>query len=219
MQQNKPGRKVQQAPSHSITLPRWAGLGNKTIWDWVSLLLLPIVLTIGGFIFTGRQEERQQALETQRAARELNLAEQVAQDEGLQAYIDQMSDLIQAHDLLTCNTSCWESLALARARTETVIQRLDADHNRSVVRFLGGADLLGKRALLGDDPSQLSLFESAVLAEADLENTDLRTVVLRESDLSEANLHQANLVYANLDGADLTGANLSNAHLVRKPPA
>jgi len=179
----------------------------------VSLLLLPIVLTIGGLIFTGRQEERQQALEAQRAARELHLAEQIAQEDALQAYIDQMSDLVQAHDLLACKTSCWATQALAQARTETVIQSLDAVHNRSVVRFLDGADLLGKKDLLGGDPSKLSLFGSAVLADADLENTDLRNVVLTESDLSEANLHRAYLAYAIVDGADLTGANLRNAHL------
>jgi uncharacterized protein YjbI with pentapeptide repeats len=213
VQRKKPDQKVQQAPRHSITLPTWAGLGNKTIWDWVSLLLLPIVLTVGGLIFTGRQEERQQELEDQRAARELHLADQVAQDKALQAYLDQMSELIQAHDLLACENACWETIALAQARTETVMQRLDADHNRSVVRFLNGADLLGKEDLLGDDPSALSLFESADLAEADLENTDLREVVLRESYLREADLNQAHLANADLGGADLTGAHLRNAQL------
>jgi uncharacterized protein YjbI with pentapeptide repeats len=182
----------------------------------MSLLFLPIVLTIGGYWLTGQQEAQQQRLEDQRAASELHLAEQVAQDDALQAYLDEMSELIQAHDLLTCETAetaCWETLALAQARTESVIQRLDADHNQSVVRFLAGADLLGKESLLGDDPTELSLFRSADLSGTDLERTDLRDVVLRESELSQADLHQAYLVYADLGGADLTGADLSNAYL------
>ena len=190
-----------------------SGFGGKTFWDWLNLLILPIILGVGGLWFTAQQEWRQQDLEDRRAARELHLAEQVAQENAVQAYLDQMSDLIQAHDLLSCKTSCWEKIALARGRTETVVQRLDADHNRSIVRFLAGADLLGTENLLGDDPSKLSLFEDADLAEADLGNTDLRNVVLKESDLSDADLHQAYLLYADLAGADLTGANLSNAYL------
>jgi ribosomal protein L9 len=48
-------------------------------------------------------EERQQALEDQRAKAEQKLAEQRAQDEALQAYLDQMSTLLlqRRSELLT----------------------------------------------------------------------------------------------------------------------
>src|SRR5215207_5659335 len=53
-----------------------------TLWQWLDLLIIPAVLAIGGFLFT--QSEN-------RASR--FVAEQRAQDEALQAYLDQMSQM------------------------------------------------------------------------------------------------------------------------------
>lgn len=55
----------------------------KTLWDWLDLLIVPVVLAIGGYLFT-RSENR-----ATHAA-----AERRAQDEALQAYLDQMSAML-----------------------------------------------------------------------------------------------------------------------------
>jgi uncharacterized protein HemX len=79
--------------------------GGKPLWDWLQLLIVPLVLAAIGFWFTASQEARQQQIEDQRAQQAQNienkraqaereLAEQRAQDEALQAYLDQMSTLI-----------------------------------------------------------------------------------------------------------------------------
>ncbi len=58
----------------------WArtGFGDKTVWDWLQLLIVPVILTIGGFWFTAQQEERQRALEDARAEAEQRLEDQRA---------------------------------------------------------------------------------------------------------------------------------------------
>ena len=136
MGRKKPGRKAQLAPKRRITLPGWAGLGNRTIWDWVNLLILPIALAVGGYWFTAEQDARQQRIEdrhaqqaqkieNQRAKAERKLAQQRAQDEALQAYLDQMGSLLLEKDLRASEEGS-EVRTLARARTLTVLGRLDS---------------------------------------------------------------------------------------------
>jgi multidrug efflux pump subunit AcrA (membrane-fusion protein) len=148
----KPGRKAQLAPKRRITLPGWAGLGHRTIWDWVNLLILPIVLAVGGYWFTAEQDARQQRIEdrraqqaqkieNQRAKAERKLAQQRAQDEALQAYLDQMGSLLLEKDLRASEEGS-EVRTLARARTLTVLGRLDPSRKTAVMQFLLEAELV-----------------------------------------------------------------------------
>jgi len=200
-----------------------------TVRDWLQLLIVPLALVLIGFLFTMQQDARQQQTEDQRAQAERRLAEQSAQDEALQAYLDQLSDLLLEKDLRNSEEGS-EVRTLARARTATVIQRLDAEGNRNVIRFLNEAGLTKNRRssirlLAGVD------LQGAQLGGADLGSTDLSytnlsdanllDAKLRGTDLSDADLKyayliEANLSNANLNGADLIEANLSNARGITK---
>src|SRR5918994_93405 len=74
--------------------PRWTGFRGKTVWDWMDLLIVPLVLVVIGLGFTMLLDARQQDLENQRAEAERELAVQRAQDEALQAYLGQMNTLL-----------------------------------------------------------------------------------------------------------------------------
>src|SRR5215208_850187 len=50
----------------------WTGFPKQKLWDWLDLLIVPIVLAIGGYLFNRQQR-----------ARELQIADQHAQDEAL----------------------------------------------------------------------------------------------------------------------------------------
>jgi hypothetical protein len=54
-----------------------------TLWDWLKLLVVPAVIAGGGIWFNRQQRER-----------ELEIAERRTQDEALQAYLDQMSEML-----------------------------------------------------------------------------------------------------------------------------
>src|SRR5215213_3013917 len=113
---------------------RW-GFRGKTVWNWLELLIVPLALAVIGLAFSVQQDARQQRLEDQRAEAERELAVQRAQDEALQAYFDQMSQLMLERDLLEAEQGD-PVHTLAQARTSTLILRLDAEHNVSVTRFL-----------------------------------------------------------------------------------
>jgi uncharacterized protein YjbI with pentapeptide repeats len=193
----------------------WTGFGDKTFWDWLQLLsalAIPVVLAAAGLWFTAQQDLRQQnieneraqqaqKIENQRAEAERELAEQRAQDEALQAYLDQMSHLLLEKDLRGSKED-GVVRTLARARTAAVIQRLDGPRNRTVIRFLNEAHLIGK--------GQASI---RLLAGADLKGAGLYKVDLGHTYLHKANLSRTNLGTANLSGADLYDADLSRAVL------
>jgi uncharacterized protein YjbI with pentapeptide repeats len=190
---------------------RW-GFRGMTVRDWLQLLIVPLALVLISFLFTMQQDARQQQIESQRAEAERRLADQRAQDEALQAYLDQLSSLLLEKDLRKSEEGS-EVQTLARARTATVIQRLDADGNRNVIRFLDEAGLTKEvqssiRLLAGVD------LQGAHLGGIDLVSTDLHDANLRGADLSKANLFDAKLRGAELRYADLSDAYLSDADLI-----
>src|SRR3712207_8332246 len=65
-----------------------AGFSGKSVWDWLELLIVPLVLAAAGLWFSMQQDDRQRAIEDQRT-----------QDAALQSYIDQISELMIDHDL------------------------------------------------------------------------------------------------------------------------
>jgi hypothetical protein len=110
-----------------------------TVRDWLQLLIVPFALVVIGFLFTAQQDRRQQQIENQRAEAKRELVEERAQDEALQAYLDQMSTLLLEKDLRNSKAGS-EVRTLARARTLTVLRRMDGARKGSIMQFLAESD-------------------------------------------------------------------------------
>jgi hypothetical protein len=65
-----------------------------TLWDWIKLLIVPAVIAAGGLWFNQQQQKRQQDDVRQQQERGLEIENQRAQDEALQAYLDQMAAML-----------------------------------------------------------------------------------------------------------------------------
>jgi uncharacterized protein YjbI with pentapeptide repeats len=216
-QEQEPG----QRPPWWKRLWGWTGFGEKKLWDWLQLLsalAIPIVIAVAGFWFTAQQEQRQQQIEKQRAENEHRLEDQRAQDAALQAYLDQMNNLLLEHNLRNSKEDSGVR-TLARARTLTVLGRLDPSRKTAVMEFLVEAELVGGIegrgpiiSLNGADLSGADL-SGADLSDADLRDADLRGANLRDADLGGADLSDAILNFAYLNRADLSGAKLRDAIL------
>lgn len=204
----------------------WTGFGEsadnisqaKTLWDWLNLLLLPLILA-GGVFFLNRSKrdtERQRADE--HAALEHEIATDNQQEEALQAYFDRIIELVLKEKLSRFSPE--EIRNAARTRTLSVLRRLDPKRKGMVVLFLKDSGLIDREAvvdLCGADLTRTSLrlanLSRANLSGADLSESDLQGAKLSKAFLDETNLHAANLRSADLAGADLLGANLSDAIL------
>jgi aryl carrier-like protein len=114
---------------------RWDRLGftEKTAWDWLNLLIVPLgvaffagLFTIAQAIYQQSAEERlQQTIVDLTSRTQRALEQQRAQDATLQAYLDAMDALILKHHLRNSKADS-EVRTLAQARTITTVERLDA---------------------------------------------------------------------------------------------
>ncbi|WP_281558885.1 pentapeptide repeat-containing protein [Thalassomonas sp. RHCl1] len=197
-----------------------AGLRDKTLWDWLELLIIPGVLTFGLLWFDLAESERSRQAAAKRAEIELDVAREQARENALQMYLDKMSNLLLAHGLKTSGRRD-EVRSLARARTLTVLSQLDGRRKGYLLRFLYEAGLISAAApviTLGGGIFGEASVDETVLSRADLSGAVLSRVFLSEGYLTRvhliaADLHGSLLNKTNLVGADLRDADLSHASL------
>ena len=100
---------------------------EKTTWDWLQLLFIPLVLAVGGFFLNRTErvnaekaaEQRARTdreIAERRAEQERRIAERRAQDEVLETYLDRMSELLVEKQLLKSQPND-EVRGMARIRT------------------------------------------------------------------------------------------------------
>jgi uncharacterized protein YjbI with pentapeptide repeats len=199
------------------------------LWEWVGVLIIPVVLAAGAALLTNAQTQR-----------EVAAAHLRAQDEALQQYLDQVSTLLaerenagkptnshpvsklmQALDKVSNLLGEREDRGkpadsqlfskLVQARTLALLLKLDPDRKRQPLKLIAQLELINR-----DNPL-LSLknagFEGADLHEVTLSRVCLREADLRIADLTGADLWESDLWQADLRGADLTRVVLTNACL------
>lgn len=210
--------------------PSWVGFGayyeqeprGKTLWEWMDLLIVPIVLAMGAWWLNRTQKATELELAARHRANELEIAEGRRQEEGkiaeerlesdkaiaaeqqhqamLEAYFDKTTELLLKYNLRGSDEND-EVRSVARSRTLSVLRMLDGKRKGLIVRFLYESKLIYR-----DDPI-------VKLANADLSGADLESAELEEVDLSLVNLSSANFEEANLKEANLQGMVAPNINL------
>jgi hypothetical protein len=149
---------------------------EKTLWDWLQLLVVPAAVAGVGLWFTWAQSNREQRLENERQQREQAVEDQRTQDDALQAYLEYMGELVVDKNLRSASSDA-SAAVIARARTLTVLNRLHNSHTsverghnkdrrkRSVLQFLYESQLINKGLPVID------------LSHANLSNADLSLTV------------------------------------------
>src|SRR5919112_1195755 len=194
---------------------QWTGLptyeGNdvekryRTLWAWMSVLLVPLTLAVVGVLFAGSQQRSAMNIQQQQRYNDLEVQERRAQDEGLREYIDRIGSLLLDEDLNT--KQYWEKESdLARARTLTYLDAADELHQRSAIQYLYESDLIteGKHVVSLDN--------------ADLAEVNLSWLYLDNTRIANASLQRANLSNASLIDANMTNSSLSAGKGVEEPP-
>ncbi|MBD0261853.1 MAG: pentapeptide repeat-containing protein [Tolypothrix sp. Co-bin9] len=215
----------------------------KNLWDWLGLagtIAIPIALFYFELREQRRSEKRSLELEEQakgekeiaeeNAKREKEIADNNLREQALEAYIDRMSELLIDKKLKALISGKLErrnednvvidaALDIARARTLSVLRRMDKDGERksSVVLFLIDAELISyldlENANLEGVNLKIANLEGVNLARVNLSFANLSFANLKGDNLIAANLKGTNLIAANLEDAILRGANLEGANL------
>ena len=194
----------------------WTGFAAKTLWDWMELLIIPIVLAIGATLFSIAQRQNEQAL-----------ANQQSQEVILESYLEKMSELLFERSLSESDTDS-HVREVARIWTLTTLRRLDENRKGIALQFLQEAKLIkcsgpgpvidmNGADLNGANLVKAQLFDAALagvnLMGANLTGADFIKADLGGANLSKANLREAHMFDTNLNSANLQNAILRNAYL------
>jgi uncharacterized protein YjbI with pentapeptide repeats len=190
---------------------RW-GFRGMTLRNWLELLVVPLVLLGIGLLFQIQQME----VEQRRLEAAQHIEEQRAQDEALQTYLEQMGQMLLDKDRpLRQSKEGDEVQLLARARTVTILRRLDSARNRDILQFLREARLVPSNKY--EIQEHIVRLDNSNLSKADLRGANLDSFDLHKTDLSGADLRDAYLAWSYLRYAKLNGANLRGAYLRGAP--
>jgi len=182
----------------------WTDFKGKHLWDWMELLIVPIVLGAGALLFrrAEKNSESELALDRQR-------------QEALMTYFDRMENLLLKHDLRESKDRDVVR-TVARARTLLIFRNLDADRKRYALQFIVESNLddISKPIveIHGVDMSRANL-KGVLLEGINLDYTNLKWAGLEGAYLRSASLKRANMKWANMEEIDLEGANLEQANL------
>src|SRR5712691_3940635 len=154
---------------------------QKTLWDWLQLLIIPLMLALIAIGFSIKQNNDSLTLNNNqytqnlhiaatRYAQDQHLAQEQQVETNLQTYLDRMSQLLLDSNLHTQGELGDNVRILATARTLTILQDLDGPRRAVVLKFLHGGGLISRQ-----DPKQPEIVNPVVnLNGADFSGTDLR---------------------------------------------
>lgn len=206
----------------------------KTVWDWMQLLIIPLVLAVAVQTVNIQQSRTSLQTSAQQHQTDLQIAHDQQEEQELEAYLGHMSDLLLTNNLRRSQAGD-DVRQVARAETLTVLGQLDGPRKGSVIAFLNNAGLIDAPDVQAADVAKGTAWTSQVivgLAGANLRGItfgpplqllsaaslgesgpQLKGVVLAGVDMSGASLAYANLASAKLFSSNLSGAKLKSADL------
>ncbi len=175
----------------------------KTFWDWLDLLVLPVLFALGGYWFTSTQKKNEQGIAQKKWEKANDIALEERRQNKLERYFDKMTELILKSQLSnkskSDNVIDNNASSIAKARTLDVLRQLDDERMRQVLEFLHDVQLINK------ETRNIHI----------LKHANLRDAKLQEIELENVNFGNVDLTNAELGGARLSGGNLNNAKLIR----
>ena len=105
---------------------------GKTLWDWLSLLVVPVVLLLGLWWFNKQQRSAEREIAKEQAEEHRKMEKDGEEQRVLQSYFEAVTTLLLDKDL----RSSEEAQNIARSRTLIILDDLSSKHKGSIARFL-----------------------------------------------------------------------------------
>jgi uncharacterized protein YjbI with pentapeptide repeats len=209
----------------------WSGFQNKRGWDWLALLIVPIVLAVAVNFVQNDAAERQKVSDLSRSQQQLMLEYfKNVKDIVLKEKKDMELNQEGSNPNMQINQENLSPQAkkLIASFTKVLVPNINGVQKRQVIDFLYD---LGMIKCEGEPQDGVSRVQSCGevrysssknnqkfsdnlinLSEVNFENVDLREMQLPNLYLPKVNLNGANFTKSNLDGADLTDSSLNKAN-------
>jgi uncharacterized protein YjbI with pentapeptide repeats len=164
---------------------------EKTLWDWLQLLLVPIILAFGGFWLSRTENRYSLELQERREEEIREIEDKRAKESVLQSYLDQMTKLLLEHKLVETDEQAIVR-KIARAWTISAFESLDGKGRSIVFRFLYESGLLTYSHNSGPilEMNGVSLSEMFTYMN-NFSNINLRRSQITDSYLAEINMSKS----------------------------
>ena len=195
----------------SRTRINW-GIRDKTVWNWMELLIVPVMLAAGAMYLDARQTAKQAEQENRRREDAERIEDERYKVGILNDYRRAIIELVKDGGLLS---EAPESGAVeaAQAITNATLAQLDGPQKGALLSFLFHSQLIGHPQRERPVMSLLNAdFEKAVLKDGNLSGAHLQDAHLTDADLTRTLMYGTHF-NANtlLEGADLRAAVLLDA--------
>ncbi len=188
---------------------KWSGFQNKQLWNWLELLIIPILLVIGGFILENNAEQRIKDSSIEKEKQE-SLKEYFKSVQMIVASSSKRNSSKTKPSKLVDNLTYIDK-ELIESFTQLVLSEINGDQKRQVVKFLYELELI-KCNQQKNCPNVINL-DPFDLTEAKLENLDLKKIFLHGANLTSAKLNGTNLEFADLQNTILEKTEFNLARL------
>ena len=181
---------------------------DKPIWDWLELLLIPLLLALLGWFITWKNNKNEREITKNKSLQE-----------SFDSYLEFMSKLILENDM--ANSDDHKVPIIARARTINFLDSADSEKRGLVLQFLAETNLICAPNpiinLNGINLNKTKLrnirLEKISLKGVHLKNCDFKGANLKGSDFTSSNFENCNLSNSNLENSNLTYADMENVNL------
>jgi hypothetical protein len=189
------------------------GFSYRTLWDWLDLLIIPLVLVIGGWLLASADKEAAQ--KTEQSNQRQNI---------LNSFIEKISSFVLVEDFRNPKKNS-EIIQIARALITSTFRQLDPERKSEALQVIYELHLIDKGPIInlfGVDFDKINLERAPILGaeikgayfrKACLKNANLQGSIFLGSDFSRADFRGANLKHTDLSETTLDGANFSSCDL------
>lgn len=186
----------------------WSGFQNKRGWDWLALLIVPVVLAVAVNFVQNDIAARQKASDLSKA-----------QEQALLEYFKNVKDIVQkdikgkdAKESNEMRSLSEENKKLMASFTKAILSEINKDQKRQVIDFLYGQNLIRCKDKCGTSIFKKNIENLINLSEANFEEANLSRMKLPNLYLPNVNLNEADFTKSNLDGATFQGSSLNNTN-------
>jgi uncharacterized protein YjbI with pentapeptide repeats len=217
---------------------KWSGFQKKSFWDWLQLLIIPLMLALGAFYLNSAADFR-----------DYQIAQEQKHQEILTDYFSKMQDLIvetkkskQTPGSKESNSEerlLTEFRPTAQALTLSVLEQLDGERKGKVIIYLAESQLItvdnnkpypqpeikldgtnlddiklgnnGQRNSLNE--KEMTIIDKIKIRNANMKRANLSGFQLLDSELNGSNLENATLENVNFTGSTMIGSRFINGKI------
>jgi uncharacterized protein YjbI with pentapeptide repeats len=219
---------------------KWSGFQKKSFWDWLQLLIIPLMLALGAFYLNSAADFRDYQIAQERKQQEI-LTDYFSKMQGLIVETKKSKQTPGSKESNSEERLLTEFRPTAQALTLSVLEQLDGERKGKVITYLAESQLItvdnnkpypqpeinlygaNLKGMVLNDVDQVETVDKkplgVVIDKADITNSNIKNVKLfegsqlRESDFSEANLTDVYFTGADMQGAKFIKSQMTNVDL------